>query len=246
MLPPAATFPSDRTLLFAGIGAMALVARLIAEFVASATEGRKLRGVWSLLVAGMLLVHGVLGPLLLPLRAAQMQLFGAAHDRASAGIPGDPGVDSVVVVVAAPVVLFANYVQAERALSNAPRPAHLYLLASASSALEIRRPSQATLEIEPARGFLETPLDRHYRARAGTWVDGEKVALTGMVAEIERRAPDGRPKSVAFSFPLPAERYRFVVWENGRFVPFELPALGASVSLPEQDGARALLGWPDE
>jgi hypothetical protein len=243
MLPPAATFPSDRTLLFAGIGAMALVARLLVEFVARAREKRAIGGVRSLLALSMLLVHGVLAPLLLPLRAAQMQLFGATHDRAAAGIPSErQSPDSVVVVVTAPVLLFANYVQAERTLGNAARPAHLYVLSSASSTLEVRRSSATTLEIEPARGFLETPLDRHYRARSGAWIDGQRVALTGMAAEIKTREPDGRPRSVAFSFPLPIDRYHFVFWQNGRFVPFELPRLGTVVSLPEQNGARALLG----
>ena len=153
-------------------------------------------GVWSLLVAGMLLAHGVLGPLLLPFRAAQMQLFGAAHDRASAGIPGDRKVlDRIVVVVAAPSyclrITFRPNARSQACQARSSVPFGERKLRARDS-----RASESTLEIEPARGFLETPLDRHYRARASHG-RRQSVALTGMVAEIGRKRAGRAPQSAS-------------------------------------------------
>ena len=169
-----------------------------------------------------------------------MEVFGVAHDYAATGIPRDAGVaDETVVIVAAPTLLFANYLQAERELQGVPHPAHLYVLSSASSPIEVRRSGPMTLTVTPEHGFLYTPLEQHYRG-AATMALGERVELSAMTAIVEARGADGRPASVKFSFGGDKGRYRFVKWDSGRFVPFELPAEGESVTLPEEDFGKIL------
>ncbi|HVU01829.1 MAG TPA: hypothetical protein VHE30_08755 [Polyangiaceae bacterium] len=237
-LPLAATFPSDRLLSFVGLGAMPLVARVLERaFLASeAVSPARALAAWALFG-----IHGVVAPLALPVRAAQMEIFGAAHDRAAAGIPSTADVrDETVVLVSAPTVIFANYVQAERALEGIPRPKHLYLLASASSALDVARVSPDALTVRPAAGFLYSPLERHYRGTAPLRV-GDRVELAGLEAEVTAETPDGRPASVRFTFPDAPGSYRFMTYQDGRFVPFALPEPGRHVSLPEEDFTRVLV-----
>ena len=243
LVPLAATFPSDRLLLFAGLGAMALLARLFDQLICDAKNGALRLGLPALLTCGLLLLHGLVAPLLLPIRAAQMEIFGRAHDRAAAGIPSGPDAPELtVVVIKAPVVLFTNYVQAQRELAGVPRPEHLYLLATGSSPLSVERSGTASITIRPADGFLHTPLDRHYRGAPASLRVGQRVVLSGLTAEITARRADGRPETVEFTFTRAPERYRFVSWRNGRFQPFELPAPGQGVSLPAEDLGKILLG----
>jgi hypothetical protein len=241
LLPLGATFPSDRLLLFVGLGAMALLARLFGEWFARGARGELPLDARAILTGGLIVMHLVAAPLALPVRAGLMELFGVAHARAARGIPSDPSVASrTVVIVAAPTVLFANYIQGARELEGIPRPAHLYILASASSPIEVERTGAAALTLRPARGFLYTPQEQHYRGAASMEV-GDRVALSAMAAEVVSRGGDGRPAAVEFSFDRPPSEYLFLKWQEGRFVPFELPPLGHSETLPEEDFGKILM-----
>ncbi len=240
LVPLGATFPSDRLLVFVGLGAMALLARLFTVWIARAGSRGRLDFA-TVVVALLALRHVVLAPLLLPVRAAQMELFGVAHDRGAEGIPSGASIrEKTVVVLAAPTLLFANYIQAERALTGVPRPAHLYVLASASSQIDVERTGPETLTLRPEHGFLYTPLERHYRGTAPFHV-GDRVALSTMSATIGALGSDRRPSAVVFSFPEPAETYVFVKWRGDRFVPFALPPVGGHATLPEEDFGKILV-----
>src|SRR5262249_7104251 len=128
VLPLAATFPSDRLLLFVGVGASGLLGRLFVDAFDRARRGEPL-GVRGVLTACLPALQLVEAPVLLPMRAAQMEIFAVAHDRGARaifeGAAAADGARGTTVVVAAPTVLFANYVQAEAAVSGRPRPEHL-------------------------------------------------------------------------------------------------------------------------
>ena len=241
LLPLAATFPSDRLLVFVGLGACALLARPFDDFVRQGSEGTLRAGGRSVLVGCFLALHLVAAPLLLPARAGQMEIFAVAHDRAAEGIPSDAAIRGrTVVVVAAPTVLFANYVQAERELLGIPRPAHLYLLSSASSPIHVERAGDTGLLVRPERGFLYTPLEQHYRKRP--LGEGERVTLSEMTAEVVATNDDGKPSAVRFTLGSGERAPLFVTWRDGRFVPMALPAAGEVVTLPEEDFGKILAG----
>ncbi|HEX7668508.1 MAG TPA: hypothetical protein VF395_02940, partial [Polyangiaceae bacterium] len=242
LLPLAATFPNDRLLLFVGLGAMPLLSRLFHGFVARGARGEHEGRGRVLVIVGLAFLHLVAAPPLLALRAAQMELFGVTHDRGAQGIPSDPGVaGKTVVVVAAPTVIFANYIQAQRAFEGTPRPAHLYVLASASSPITVERRGAQAIVLRPEQGFLYTPLEQHYRGGAPL-VRGDRVSLSAMTADVMETGPSGRPSAVRFSFDAPSDDYVFVTWKNGRFVPFALPDVGGPpVLLPEEDFGRILM-----
>jgi hypothetical protein len=241
LLPLAATFPSDRLLLFVGLGAMPLLGRLFQGFVAQRARGERETPARSLVIVGLILLHVVAAPFLLAVRAGQMELFGVTHDRAARGIPSDADISQkTVVVVAAPTVLFANYIQAERALEGTPRPQHLYILSSASSPITVERSGTQALTLRPEHGFLYTPQERHYR-KGASLARGDRVALSTMTAEVTESDPEGRPSAVRFSFDAPPGDYVFVKWRNGRFAPFALPDVGRPVVLPEEDFGKILM-----
>jgi hypothetical protein len=239
-MPLAATFPSNRMLIFVGLGAMALLARLFRAFVAQGARGELRIGFRSVMIALFSLLHVVAAPFVSAGRAAQMRIFAAVEERATAGIPNDATIeDKTVVVLAAPTVLFANYIQAKNEVLGLRRPRHLYLLAGASSEIGVERTGPAEIVLRPAAGFLYTPLEQHYRA-ATDLAPGYVVSLSTMRAEVVEQLPDGRPGAVRFSFTDPLDRYVFVRWVRDRYEPCALPGPGDGMSLPEEDFLKIL------
>jgi hypothetical protein len=193
-----------------------------------------------MLTLALLGFHGVVEPLGVPVRAALHEQFGRAHDRAAAALDEVPDLESkTVVIVSAPVVMFASYIQAEREYRGISRPAHLYLLSDASSPTEVTRSGPAELTLRPGEGFLYSPLERHYRATP--LPVGTETVLSTMTARVVAARPDGRPDRAAFRFDAAPGSYVFLTWKSGRFVPFTLPEQGSPVLLPEEDFGDVVL-----
>jgi hypothetical protein len=243
LIPVVASFPSDRLLLFAGIGGSALLARVVEPL--GTAELRRVISLPRLLVAvGFGAVHFVLSPLLLPARAAQMQLIGRALDTATAELDRVPRLDEkTVVIVNAPIDSFASYIQAERAAKGAVRAKRLYWLTSSVSRATVRREDSNTLLIERENGFLSTPLERHYRADPSTLGKGAVVSLSEMTAEVQQTTADGRPLAVSFRFAekLDSSSYVFLIWKEDRYEFLNLGELAQPLRLPAEDLAQILM-----
>jgi hypothetical protein len=237
VLPIAASPPGDRLLSFVGIGGAALVARIVAALpkpeLRPDLERPRVVLARAFGIAGL-----VLAPLLLFLRAAQMQVLGRAMHQTNAVFDGIDNLEQrTVVIVNPPVDLLASYIQAERAWLGLPRAAHLYWLTSAGSPMVVQRSDVDTLLVERERGFLSTPLERHYRARLDDLGLGASVTLSQMTAKVERSTADGRPLAVSFRFaePLESSSYLFLVWEGDRYQTLDLGRLTQPLQLPASD-----------
>ena len=172
-----------------------------------------------------------------------MQILGGALETATAALDAVPDLPQrTVVILNAPLDMFATYIQAELAYERRPRSAHLYPLSSAASELRVTRTGPSELTIEREHGFLYTPPEQHYRAAVTSLPVGSKVVLSRMAAEVRATTEDGRPAQVRFSFPVPLESSALLLlyWKDDRYVPFEPPKLGTSVTLPALDIWRIL------
>jgi hypothetical protein len=235
VVPVTASFPSDRLLLFVSLGAMGLIARVIAPLIAPLEAGPARPRAIALVFAGW---HLGCAPLLLPLRAAQMQVAGYALERANTEWQDAPNLaERTVVIVNAPVDVFASYLQAELAWKRRPEPRHLYWLTSAGSPLQLTRTGERSLSIEREGGFLSTPLERHYRAQFSAFSPSWKVQLSEMSVEVGHVTQDHRPLAVNFRFQerLESNDYLFLVWRRDRYERLTLPELGRSLDLPAED-----------
>jgi hypothetical protein len=85
-------------------------------------------------------------------------------------------------------------------------------------------------------GFLTNPMDALTRDPQKPFLLGTKVTLTDVTIEVTALTDDGRPAEALFRFdePLESATYRWTKQVDGRLVPFELPAIGASVRLDAQ------------
>lgn len=223
LLPPCAALPANRLLIFVGIGAMGLLARLLA---APAVGPRRVAR------AALLTVHLGLAPLLLPVSAALPALTGDAEP-ALATLPQDPGLPGRdLVVVSAPSLFSLSPIGPVRAEAGLPAPARTLLLASGVGGVWVERPDAVSLLVRPADGYL-LGFDGVFRAPWHPLTPGQPVRLSRVMIAVAEIGADGRPAAALFRFDTPLEdrARQWFTWRGGRFVPFALPPVRGAVWL---------------
>lgn len=226
--------PADRMLTLVAVGAMALLGQSLAAWA----EAPRRSLAAGLLLSVLAVRHLVVAPLLVPLRSRSMALYAAALDRAEASLPDRADLaDKTVVLVNPPITMQASYIQVMRARSQKARPGRLLWLATATSDLQISRPTEGTVRVVPAAGFQSTLLDRLYRGLRRPMAPGERVPLGDVTARVAAVGPDGRVQAAEFDFGagIGSGRYLFYRWQRGVYVPWSPPAVGDRVTLPAID-----------
>jgi hypothetical protein len=238
-LPICATFPSDRLLMFVGIGAMGLVAKVI-YIVFDKTEGQSSPIFWrtpALFLAGIfILVHLIIAPLALPVRTAYPMIPKKYADKLMITEGLDESVKNQDLVIVNPPISFLTFQSPMMwECNNQPMPRHLRILTSSLfQPVEVSRPDANTLVVRPAYGFYVHVLDTLFRNKKNPFSVGDKVELTGMTVEILEVTNDGYTTKVAFIFSVTLEdpSLRWLQHKDNTFVPFTPPAIGQRIVLP--------------
>jgi hypothetical protein len=166
------------------------------------------------------------------------------------------------IVVSMPTPMLATYVPFSATLEGKVYPERMRVLASSTSAIELRRSDDRTLILKPELGFYPSPrryspdglgqpaplvhgaymfqaLDNLVRDNAHPYSVGDKIEITDLTIEILKMNDEGKPAEVSFQFARPLEDSSFVWlgWKNWEYVPFKLPAVGETITLPTEMGA---------
>jgi hypothetical protein len=241
ILPICATFPSDRLLMFVGIGAMGLVAQLL-FVVFGKTEPRPKLLLWripALVLAGIfILIHLIIAPLALPLRAAYPMMPKKITDKLMISGPLDNTVKNQdLVIVNPPLAFLVMQSPLVWESNNQPMPRHLRILSSSLlRPVKVYRQDARTLVVRPEYGFYAAVFDALFRDKQHPFSVGDRVELTGMTVEIMELTGDGRPAEAAFIFAVPLEdpSLQWMQYKDGSFVPFTPPAIGENVVLQSE------------
>jgi hypothetical protein len=237
-VPVSASLPGERLLLALGFGAAPVLAGVLTELGVLALATPSMPRARRALGGALVLLHVVLGPLLLPIRAYALAPLARLSARLDGAVPRTAAVrEQTVVVLNAPFNVLLSYLQIARAVQGVPRPAHLYWLASASSETEVTRVGPNVLQVTQQAGFLRRPEETHYRADVRDLPVGTRLARAGMQIEVAAVTGDSRPATVRFHFAeaLESGRYLFYVYRSGELVPYQPGARGDSVHLPAED-----------
>lgn len=243
-IPVASTFPADRLLTFTSLGAMGLLAQLIATALRRRDllgDGRARRYASAAIACLMVLLHLVLAPPLLVLRSRTMVAVGRVLDRADASIPALA--DRTVIIAAAPSDALVGYVPIMRASRGQPCPAHLYGLATSTTPVTLERVDDRTLRVTPEQGFLRYEVNQMMRSpRVHPFAAGDRIPLTGLEIEIESITPDGRPASALahFTTSIDDPARIWLRWQGHGYVPYTPPAIGERETLPAVDLSKLL------
>ncbi|MHC4946018.1 MAG: hypothetical protein ACYTG7_23655, partial [Planctomycetota bacterium] len=259
LLPVCATVPSDRLLMFAGIGGMGLLAQFFAGLWEKADWLPSRMG-WRrparMLGVILVMVHLVLAPLILTQASGSIERFGSIMERAAASLPSDPELESQAqLMVNTPSYFLFAYASLIHGLDGLPYPESAMVLGSGIHAMEVYRQDEFTLRIKPEGGFLAMPgstppgeEDKHplfdvryihqffdllYRDDEPMQA-GQRFELSYVTVEITQTTEAGRPLEAAFRFDRKLEDpfFRWLKWENGGYVAFTPPAVGETITLP--------------
>lgn len=237
IFPPCATFSSDRSLFFIGLGAMGLLVRFLG-LMYGRVDTSPARSTWRIpakvLVGVFVLAHGIVAPIMFPLRAAYPLGSKKFLQQCLVLTPMDESVEKQdVVIVNAPIVMHALYMSIIRELNGLPVPRRTRSLAPGFTGVTVHRPDARTLIARPVGGFLGWEADQLMRGPHMPMPLGHRIELTGMTIEITELTADKRPAEVTFTFGVPLEdpSLRWLQWKEGEFIPFIPPAVGQTISL---------------
>lgn len=250
LLPVAAIYPSDRLLTFVGLGAMGLVALVLGAVLTGAERSLRMRAV----ALPLAVVHFLLAPLMTLLLSASLSQARVVEDRVTRSLPVDADLSRQrLLLVDAPDFYKIVMPLLASGLRGHPVPARALLLGTGIYSVRVTRTDERTLFVRPAAGFfpqrgaaprglrppafsdqyLSQLTNRLFRSDAEPLAVGQRIDLDGVVVEIVDLTKDGRPAAAAFRFDRSLEdpSYRWLRWEDGRFVPFTPPPVGDTVTL---------------
>ena len=237
VVPICSTFPSDRMLIFVGIGAMGL----LGQFICSVWGRDKIQinnflHRWLVVVLGVIfiLIHLVEAPPVLMHRSANP--FGSRKliHAYMVDVEMDKSVEQQdVIVVNPPVPLMVAYMPVMRAFAGEPVPRRVRTLSSGGTDVQVYRRGEKCLVVRPRGGYFTFYFDKLFRNEQHPLKLNEKIMMNGMTAEVTEITDDKRPAEAAFYFDVPLEdkSLRWLQWKEGKFVPFVPPPVGEQAEL---------------
>jgi hypothetical protein len=229
LVPISATFPSDRLLVFVGIGAAGALSSCFASAMKEPPRGWRRRA-----IGGLVLLHLVLAPLLLPIRSLTTTMVAAATEPYEAVIGAQPDIGNrSLVVVGAPTDGSVAYPVIHLAARDAPHPKNIRLLSTGTAAIDVTRLDEHTLRLRPKDGFYATEMEQMVRAPDIAFAVGDVVTLSDMRVTITEVDTSGRAMQADMRFvePLESPRWFFTRGHWGGIAPWTPPAVGITETL---------------
>jgi len=247
VLPACATWPSDRNLLFAGLGGFGLVAQLLS---ASREQLNKPSRALVAFVGGLFIfLHLVVAPLLLPLRAyGTGAMLSGYTERAIHSFPSDGDMaGKTVVVVSAPDSVISNTVVAAKVNARASLPETFRVLSTAvQGSMTVRRIDEKTLSIVMSAGHMHEPTATVFRdPKRFPLRVGDRRSAKGLVAEVMTMNADGKlPERIDFHFDKAIDdpSYLWIYWDKRQYAPLDMPKVGEERELPVVPYGEAIGG----
>jgi len=257
VLPACAAVPMDRLLMFVGLGAMGLLAQVLAVLKGNSCWTPH-RAAWrrpAHVLAGLLLtIHVAVAPVQFLVMLHVPKLAGHESSSLTRTYPSDPQLPhQTLVVVDSRSWVVEVFLMHVRDMEHRPLPQRSLCLTTACSAASLTRSDDRTVRVRVHGGYLppqgywpDCPhapvlstvyttrlLDRAVRGESNPLQLGHAIDLTSVRIEISRLRPDGRPAEATFRFRVPLEdsSLRWLrVTEKG-YEAFKPPAIGQTVEV---------------
>jgi hypothetical protein len=237
LVPSCGTFPMDRLVLVAGVGAFGLLA-LFVEYVGllpGTAPGVETGRTWGRV---LVVVHGPLAALMLIARLLTLPALNQPLTTLITEAPATAAAprQTFVFVTGLPeLVAYVPIIRDIEAPALAPR--RVALLASALNDNVVYREAVDTLVITTPGGLLRHPLEQLMRTDAVPFAVGETIERPDFTAEVRALTPDGRPAQVAFRFraPLDSPEYHWLTYSAKDVSEFHLPPVSGRIDIPHME-----------
>lgn len=258
LIPACVAFPSDRLLMFAGLGGMGL----LAEFLGGWKEGASWvprRSAWKWLarvfVCFFVVIHLVIAPLGFLFLGNLLRLVRNGFNDVVSTIPADPELeDQTAIFVNSACLLTDIALLYTLDYADRPVPGRVLSLSSSCKSVTVTRRDAGTIVVRPSGGYLPPPgfspdddrlpavspvyslqyLDLLVRRADRPMALGETIELTVVTLEVTDLTEDNRPAEITFRFRVPLEdpSLRWFQLTRDGYVPFTPPAIGETVEVP--------------
>ncbi len=236
VVPGCATYPLDRLLGFAGIGAFGLLACQIeqlgwlqsAEPAASCSKARRFG------VAALLVAHTLIAAPLLVARLAAVPLIFKLGRVGTDALPTDGTLAGKVLVLVTGSDYGSYNLAAWRRHDGTPVPRRVALLVTLQTHVTVTRTDDETLLLDAgAQGMFDHPAERATRDLSEPFHVGDEIRTQDFVATVMAVTEDGRPRKVSFRFMVSLDDPSLVFFASpkGRCRPFPLPPVGQQTQI---------------
>jgi hypothetical protein len=246
LVPVCATFPSDRLLAFAGLGAFGLIGDFLTAPREELTHARRFLVRWT--ARFFVLLHIALAPVLYLGRALQLDvMLNDPIVRADRSLPSPAELAGKTIVVAnGPDFLVPQYGLLARMTRGEPGPQRIRQLGiGVAGQIMLRRTGERTVELTMTKGFFHDAFSLVFRRANDPIALGDRVEIAGMTATVKAFTSDRQHVgTVEFAFDAPVDGASFVwvVWKGTKFERLVVPAVGEEVELPAIDYQQAMQG----
>lgn len=218
LVPVSATLPMDRLLLWSGLGATGLLARVA---LAPRTDWR------SRASRVLLVIHGPLAAALLAARCAGMPLFAATFAGLAREAPRDAAFADQTLIALNGNEIPLIYLYAIRGELGGPTPAGVVLLSGLGRG-EVTALDAHTVRLDAPEGLFTRPIESALVSPSQRFTPGTQVERGPVQVTVVAVTPDGRPSTIDYRFadPLTSDRYRWVAVQGGHVAEVAAPQRG--------------------
>lgn len=240
LLPVAAGPAGPRTLAFVSLGCVALMAKLLVDWVQwPAADGLVRRRALAML-AWPVVVLSLVSMLMLPVVSVLYRNHAFQHvEQPARALPFTQEDQQRAVVLINPGSVFYSilFPLSRTYFSNSKKtdlPRALYSLGSGSQPMTLYRESKNTVVLTPENGFMIDPAAYFTRRKDQPFYVGQRLVFTDLQLHIRALSNDGRPASMGVSvLDLDGfSKQRWLVCRNGQYTEFPLPAVGEQSFIP--------------
>jgi hypothetical protein len=235
-LPVCGTFPEDRLLTATALGGAGLLSMFLLALGGKTYPNPK-RWTRAMGIA-FIAIHAVLAPMVLTVRAQDIELVKAILDHADRSISREPQIaDKTVIMLNPPINALGIFFPVFREAKGIALPGGFRFLATGESDLRVERLDARTLRLRPDGGFLFSASQGLFRSTSRKFQGGETITLSDMSFEVTGVTADGRPSEVVVRLQKPLEdsSLLWVQWDKHEYVPFRPPQIGSATVLPKVD-----------
>lgn len=233
IVPVSATFPSDRLLLFIGIGAFGLIGCAVSRGIDWLKEPvlapRWQRRIVYVSLVAIVLVHGVIAPIAYPIRVSKWFGPGAIFAPFQINTKFDQSVtERTVVVLNTPLALLVGGLPLRNAVDGQPVPRRVRLLSPSDADVELFRADERTIVVRPDPPYMTQPFDCLFRSPHSSLRLGDTIELSDMTINVTKVDDDSHPTEVSFRFAVSLDdpSLLWLMWNGKEYIETTPPAIG--------------------
>jgi len=238
IVPVAATFPSNRLLLFVGIGAMGLLAQCVTHLLRNdgiLPASRFWRIPAFVFVGYFVLIRLVLSPPLMSLSSYFFKPYGDPFVAAAKHVITDPDISRQEIILVNPPDQITSQLIWFVGATEKKRPAGMRVLSGAPVPVEVYRIDANAIRVRIFGGLFKGEFGFLFRSlKEHPMHVNQEFQVTGMTARITAMTDKHGPEEIVYRFSTPLEdkSFRWLQWKDCSYQAFLPPAVGESVRLP--------------